>query len=147
MTSCGVWRQRGDVLGYMRGGLIDYLWTGVKATYIAIFATSFPTVRSSSIRGCINYNKMLRRRWCRSRYCLRVFERRDAWRLRWSCCAVVLFWVTCSINRLSHRTQKACGLAFLHLARINEWTTESGHGLFLRSESFATPYSELYIQR
>ncbi len=31
----------------MRGGLIDYLWTGVKATYIAIFATSFATVRSS----------------------------------------------------------------------------------------------------
>ncbi len=40
------------MLGFMRGGLIDYLWTGVKATYIAIFATSFATVRSSSTQGC-----------------------------------------------------------------------------------------------
>ncbi len=44
------------LLGVMGGGLIDYLWTGVKATYIAIFATSFATVRSSSTQGCITSN-------------------------------------------------------------------------------------------
>ncbi len=36
-----------SLLGFMKGGLIDYLWTGVEATYIAIFATSFATLRSS----------------------------------------------------------------------------------------------------
>ncbi len=40
------------MLESMRGGLIDYLWTGVKVTYIAIFATSFATMRSSSTQGC-----------------------------------------------------------------------------------------------
>ena len=39
------------MLGFMRGGLIDYLWTGVKATYIAMFATSYATVGSSFNTG------------------------------------------------------------------------------------------------
>ncbi len=40
-----------ELLGSMGEGSIDCLWTGVKATYTAIFATSFATVRSSCNTG------------------------------------------------------------------------------------------------